>query len=290
MLEYIQARDYTREIVMLIDELIDSLETELSHRPLKAAEICIGVFYTAVRLSNNYVGTAFTPRDLSDTVCCPRSAKELPEAGHLSGRDAWELARQATSPFRLRRAIGIATLNALSACLMSRKAIPEGEIITKADALDMVKIEAADKIVMVGAFIPFIQKLRKQGANLRIIDKHPESLKKDELSLWVSPDSIGEVLPQADIAIITGSALVEGGFDELLQLCSNAREIIMAGPTASLWPEPFFSRGVTVLGGIKVNNASGFMRLVAEGGSGYFFSGPAEKIAIIKTKRPVAVH
>ncbi len=275
---------------MLVDELIGSLATGLNHRPLKTAEICVGVFYTAVRLSSNHVGTAFTPRDLSDTVCCPRSAKELPEAGHLRERDAWETARQATSPFRLRRAIGIATLNALSACLMAERAIPGGEILPKADALDMVKIEAPDKIVMVGAFIPFIQKLRKQGANLRIIDKHPESLKKDELSLWVSPDSIEEVLPQANIAIITGSALVEGGFDELLQLCSNAGEIILAGPTASLWPEPFFSRGVTVLGGIKVNDAAGFMRLVAEGGSGYFFSGPAEKIAIIKNKRPIAIH
>ena len=84
---------------MLVDDLIASLENRLNHRPLKAAEICIGVFYTAVRLSSNHVGVAFTPRDLADTVCCPRSAKELPEAGHLSGQDAWELAQQATSRF-----------------------------------------------------------------------------------------------------------------------------------------------------------------------------------------------
>lgn len=267
---------------MIVDELIALLETNLNHRPLKVAEVIIGVFYTAVRLSSNHVGVAFTPRDLSDTVCCPRSAKELPEAGQLSGRDAWELSRQATSPFRLRRAVGVATLNALSACLMAERDIPGGEIRRKADALDVVKIEAQDKIVLVGAFIPFIQKLKKQVAKLSIIDKHPEALKKDELSFWVSPDSIGEVLPQADVAIITGSALVEGGLDELLQLCSNAREVILAGPTASLWPEPFFSRNVSVMGGIKVRDAAGFMRLVAEGGSGYFFSGPAEKMAIVK--------
>jgi uncharacterized protein (DUF4213/DUF364 family) len=73
--------------------------------------------------------------------------------------------------------------------------------------------------------------------------------------------------------------------DELLELCKGARDIVLTGPTASPWPEPFFARGVTVLGGIKVHDGAKFIRLVAEGGSGYFFSGPAEKIAVVKDER-----
>ena len=108
---------------MLIEDLIASLESGLERRPLTVARVCIGVFYTAVELSDGHVGVAFTPRDMEDTVCCPRSAAELPEAGRLSGRSAWDMAQQALSPSRLRRSVGLATLNALSACLMAEKDI-----------------------------------------------------------------------------------------------------------------------------------------------------------------------
>lgn len=269
---------------MLVEDLITSLASGLDRRPLTVTQVCIGVFYTAVQLSDGHVGVAFTPRDMADTVCCPRSAAELPDAGRLSGQDAWELANQALSPYRLRRAVGLATLNALSACLMAEKSIPGGRILNNADALDVARIDKGDKVVMVGAFIPFIKKLKEQAVKLRIIDKHREALKGEELSLWTPPDSAGEVLPEADVAIITGSALVEGGLDQLLELCRGAHEIVLAGPTASLWPEPFFARGVTVMGGIRVRDGAELMRLVAEGGSGYFFDGPAEKIAVLKTE------
>jgi uncharacterized protein (DUF4213/DUF364 family) len=268
---------------MLVEDLIESLASGLDRRPLTVTQVCIGVFYTAVQLSDGQVGVAFTPRDMADTVCCPRSAAELPEAGRLSGRDAWKLANQASSPYRLRRAVGLAALNALSACLMAAKSIPGGRILDNADALDVAHIGAGDKVVMVGAFIPFIKKL-KERVDLRVIDKHREALKGEELGLWTSPDSAGEVLPEADVAIITGSALVEGGLDQLLELCRGAHEIVLAGPTASLWPEPFFARRVTIMGGIRVRDGAELMRLVAEGGSGYFFDGPAEKIAILKTE------
>ena len=269
---------------MLIEDLITSLESGLNRRPLTVTRVCIGVFYTAVELSDGHVGVAFTPRDMEDTVCCPRSAAELPEAGRLSGQSAWDLAQQALSNYRLRRSVGLATLSALSACLMAERDVPGGRLLSNTDALDVANIGAGDKVVMVGAFTPFIRKLREQGVKLRVVDKHREALKGEELSCWVPPDSVAEVLPEADVAIITGSALVEGGLDELLDLCKGAHDVVLAGPTASLWPEPFFTRGVTVMGGIRIRDGAEFMRLVAEGGSGYFFGGPAEKIAIVKVK------
>jgi uncharacterized protein (DUF4213/DUF364 family) len=78
--------------------------------------------------------------------------------------------------------------------------------------------------------------------------------------------------------------MVEGGLDELLSCCTGAREIVLAGPTASAWPEPFFKRGVTVMGGISINNPDRLLQVVSEGGSGYFFEGPARKIAIVREK------
>jgi uncharacterized protein (DUF4213/DUF364 family) len=168
---------------------------------------------------------------------------------------------------------------------MSEKDIPGGRILGNTDALDVAHIGDGDRVVLVGAFTPFIRKLKGQRVKLRVIDKHRDALKGEELSLWASHESVAEVLPEADVAIITGSTMVEGGLDQLLELCTVAREVVLAGPTASSWPEPFFARGVSVLGGIRVRDSVEFMRLIAEGGSGYFFSGPAEKMAVVRVRQ-----
>jgi uncharacterized protein (DUF4213/DUF364 family) len=135
---------------------------------------------------------------------------------------------------------------------------------------------------MVGAFVPFIKKLKGQVAGLRVVDKHKEALKADEAMFWRPPEMAMQTLSEASVVIITGSALVEGGLDSLLQAARNARSVVLAGPTASSWPPPFFARGVHVLGGVRVTEPAKLMQLVSEGGSGYFFDSAAEKVCIIR--------
>ncbi|MFQ5830450.1 MAG: enolase N-terminal-like fold-containing protein, partial [Candidatus Methylomirabilia bacterium] len=57
-----------------VEAWLTDLRQVLNGEPVLAAEVRIGVFYTAVQLSSGEVGVAFTPRELTDTVCCPRSA------------------------------------------------------------------------------------------------------------------------------------------------------------------------------------------------------------------------
>lgn len=266
----------------IVQDWSEHLHSLLDAETLVVADVRIGVFYTAVRLGTGHVGVAFTPRNLSDTVCCPKSAAAAPPAGRLAGQSAWELAAYASSPVPLRRAIGIATLNALSALAMARFGIPGGELLPGADALDIAGIQPTDRVGMVGAFTPFIKALKGRVSQLWIVDKHPEALKADEQPFWRPPEEATDMLAQADVAIITGSALVEGGMDELLDAARGARRVVLAGPTASPWPPPFFSRGVHVLGGIQVVNADKMMRIISEGGSPYFFGDAAEKICIVR--------
>ena len=152
-------------------------------------DVRIGVFYTAVEISTGDVGVAFTPRDLGDTVCCPKTAAGAPPAGRLIGIGAWEMARYALAPSPLKRAVGIATLNALSAAAINRYGLPEGMFQEKLDALAAAEFRPSDEVVMVGAFIPFIKTLRGRVAKLRIVDKHAEALKPNERSMWVPPES-----------------------------------------------------------------------------------------------------
>jgi uncharacterized protein (DUF4213/DUF364 family) len=266
----------------IVTAWIEDLQQVLGNDPVTVSEVRIGVFYTAVRLSSGDVGVAFTPRDLSDTVCCPRSAASAPPAGRMAGQQAWFLADYALSPVPLRRAVGVATLNALSTLAMTRCAFSQGHLLPRMDALSAVDVQPEDRVAMVGAFIPFIKRLKGKVAALWVVDKHPQSLKAEELPLWRSPQQATEVLAQASVVIITGSALVEGGLDPLLTAAQYARQVVLAGPTASPWPPTFLARGVSVLGGIRVLDGDKLLQVVSEGGSGYFFEEFAEKVCIVR--------
>lgn len=270
--------------MQLVESWIEALHGILHDDPLQVDDIRIGVFYTAAKLSTGHVGVAFTPRDLNDSVCCPHSAAEAPAAGRLAGQAAWTLARYALAAVALRRAVGVAVLNALSALAMQRHGIQGGQMIVGLDALQAAEVGPSDRVAMVGGFVPFIKALKGHVAALSIIDKHKEALKPDELPCWRAPHQAPDVLARSDVVIITGSALVEGGIDALLRAASNARRVILAGPTASPWPPPFFAYGIDVLGGLRVRDGEKILQLVSEGGSGYFFAQAAEKVCVIATK------
>ncbi len=272
----------------IVQELIKTMKGYAAGKDIRVDDIRIGVFYTASRLSTGDAGVAFTPRDMEDTVCCPRSAAKMPASGKLKGKPALELIKLAESDNSMKRSVGISVLNALSALMMREQGLRDARLFKGADALEEIDFRDSDRVVMVGAFVPFIKRLKEKTKELLIVDKHPQALKEEERYMWRSPASVAEVMPQADIVIITGSSMVEGGLDELLAMCTGAREIVLAGPTASMWPAPFFKRGVTVMGGIAINDPDRLLQVVSEGGSGYFFSGPARKMAIVREKAAAA--
>ncbi|MDZ4342056.1 MAG: DUF4213 domain-containing protein, partial [Candidatus Binatia bacterium] len=65
----------------IIQAWTSDLRQVLGNEPLTVDDVRVGVFYSAVQLSEGHTGVAFTPRGLTDTVCCPRSAAEAPLAG-----------------------------------------------------------------------------------------------------------------------------------------------------------------------------------------------------------------
>jgi uncharacterized protein (DUF4213/DUF364 family) len=269
--------------VPLIQELIETVERGLGERDVTVEGVRIGVFYTAVKLDSGQAGVAFTPiREIPEAVCCPRSASRMPAAGQLAGQRAGDLALYALTESPLKVAVGIATLNALSALLMEENGLPGYQRLLGADALDVVEIHPDDRVGLVGAFVPFIKKLKGTVKQLRVVEKNPQALKGDEMAFYRPAEGAEEVLKQADVVVISGSAIVHHSLEQLLGFCRVARQVIVAGPTASMYPDPLFGRGVTVLGGIAVHDADELLRVVGEGGSGYFFGRWAEKVAIIR--------
>ncbi len=257
---------------------------DTDERKPRPADIRVGVFYTGVKLSTGHAGIAYTPiHDLPDAVCCPRSHAKMPQAGALLNQDIDTLidySLEEKSP--LKAAIGVATLNALSAMLLEKEDCPY-KISGLGNALNLVEITKDDTVGMIGAFPPFIKELKGACKKLHVFEKNPWL--KREAGVELQPDSLEkDILPGCDVLIITGVTIVNHTLEPILESGRGAREIVLVGPTASLYPEPFFRRGVTVMGGVRVTDADRVMDILTEGGSGYdLFEKYADRVIIKKS-------
>ena len=239
------------------------------------------MFYTGVVLSTGHAGMSYTPvQEIPEAVCCPRSHAKMPQAGNLLNFPVTDLMEYALDDNVLRTAVGIATINALSAILLEDDHCPY-KPSAFGNALDLIQITGEDTVVMVGAFPPFIKRIQEITKKLFVIEKNPQAVGKGD-AVQIEPEArLQELIPQGNILIITGVTLVNHTLEPILKLARNARDIVVVGPTASVYPEPLFKRGVTVLGGVQVTDASKMIHLIGEAGSGYdFFEQCAEKIII----------
>ena len=85
----------------------------------------VGLFFTAVKLSTGHVGACATPiKAIPDAVCCPSSAHAMPFPGKMRGGRAAGFLDEIRQQDGIRRAVGIATMNALRRCAGSAARIP----------------------------------------------------------------------------------------------------------------------------------------------------------------------
>jgi len=244
----------------------------------------VGLFFTGVKLSNGIAGASATPiKSIPEAVCCPSSAMAMPFPGKLRGRRAPDLAREALSGYGIRRAVGIATVNALADCCWQRRPHPDVELQPGVDAFDATDIRAGDKVVVVGAFVPFLKELKRRGHAFLVLEQDPATLRADELPFFRPADQAAEILPDADVALITGSTLVNNTLEDLLAFTRPEARVTIVGPTVGMLPDAFLARGADVLGCVRITEPDEFLDLLAEGGSGYhFFGRSAQKLVLAR--------
>lgn len=250
---------------------------------LGPADVRLGVFYTGVKLSSGHAGLAYTPiHELPEAICCPKAHARMPQAGELLKLDVKTLMDYALEENPLRAAIGVATLNALSAILLEEKDCPY-KLAGMGDVLDLVETRGEDTVGMIGAFPPFIKRLKETCKNLHVFEKNPQLAREVGME-ELQPESLArDILPNCDVLIITGVTLVNHTLEPILKWSKRAREIVLVGPTASLYPEALFQKGVTTVGGIRINDADKVMEIIGQGGSGYdLFEKHADRIVLKK--------
>lgn len=269
----------TREAIAA--DLGDSLNT------LTVERTVIGLFFTGVKLDTGEGGLCFTPiKTIPEAVCCPSSARVMPASGKLEGKRAVEFLDEIFSGNPLKKTMGIAVLNALSSLCWKRNAPAAYRVRTGIDALDEMVIPDSAFVVVVGALVPAIRALKQRGGPFAILELDPSTLKADEMKFLVSPEEAPDAVSRADLLVITGTTLINDTLEGLLELRKPGARIIVVGPTASMLPDAFFRRGVSVIGGVAVTDADRVLNVIAEAGSGYHFFGKgAERVVIESVRR-----
>jgi hypothetical protein len=244
---------------MLIDEICDALVPAAGGHSV--ADVRVGLGYTAVQLDDGRCGLAYTLRDQIGEGCCVIQA-----AGTLSGRAAADLAAWVKSADPVLAAVGLATLNAL---------IDPPPDVVEGDLMALLDAGPGDVIGMAGYFGPLIEPLRSRGRELHIFERRPDAMS------GVRPESEAVmILPRCQVVVLSATALLNRTLDALLDLCGNAREIAILGPSTPLLPQVFAPRGVTLLSGVQVIDPGRVLRFVSEGGGTRQFGRSVRKLTL----------
>jgi uncharacterized protein len=251
----------------------------------------VGLFFTGVKLSTGHVGACATPvKTIPDAVCCPTSAHAMPFPGKMRGRRAADFLDEVQHQDGIRRAVGIAAMNALAAFCWDRKPHPAVDLETDVDAFDAAKIAPDQMVVVVGAFVPFLRELKRRGNPYLVLEQDPAVLKADELPFYRHASQAPVVVPQADVLLITGTTLLNDTLDDILAAAKPNTCKVVVGPTVGLVPDAYLRRGCDILGSIRITDADRFLDVLAEGGSGYhFFGKSAQKIAL-RSRRQIGLR
>jgi uncharacterized protein len=244
-------------------------------------DLVIGIFFTGVKLSTGHSGVAFTPiGEIPEAVCCPTTAARMPQAGGLHGKTAFEVLAYSLDRNVLKSAMGIATLNALSQAILERDGNTKYSIVKETDGFDLLEIQAYETVSLIGAFGPYIRRLKMMGNRFFIIEKNTQTLRPEEMKYFRTESEMVSALQESHVVIMTGTAIVNQTIDTIISRLSGKQRAAIIGPTASMLPDAFFKRGVQIMAGISITDPDRMIQILKQGGSGYhLFKECSEKIA-----------
>jgi len=219
----------------ILSRLISSIKED--HR---VQQILTGVHWTAV--VSKYCG-------LSSTFQDPPPHRAVKDAGNLTGKSALELAEYAKSDIQLEASIGMAALNSLIE-------VNERHCV-ELNAFDVLAEKGRDKHVAIVGHFPFIPQLCNLVQTLWVLEKTPRPGDLDA-------EKAADILPQADVVGITGTAFINHTIDELLTLCKKDSWVMMIGATSPLSPV-LFDYGVDMIAGSKVVDLQKAMNCIGQG-------------------------
>jgi uncharacterized protein len=210
------------------------------------ADLRVGLHWTLLLTADGRAGLA----NANYTGHEEHGTPDVEAAGTLIGRSTRELAQLALDGRPVERGIGVAALNALLP-------LPDESQLTDMNAAEVLLARAPGKVVVVVGHFPFLPRLREGAGDLVVLELEPGP---GEYPAAAAP----EIVPQADIAALTGSAIVNGTMDALLPLCRPDAYVLVLGPSTPLHPI-VLDHGVDAIAGSIVIDPQLCMNYVSQG-------------------------
>ena len=243
----------------ILDEMISTLDMKAGVRDIRQ-----GLFHTAVLTSN--CGLAATlPRD-----ALRQEQPSVKEPGFLLKKSVQQLAQMCYSESIPEAAIGMATINSLLEV--------DEERCQNLNARDLIVEKGRDRRVAIVGHFPFIPKLREAVKELWVIEKNP---REGDFAEAEAED----LIPQADVVGITGTAFTNHTIEQLLNLCNPGAYVVVLGDTAPLSPV-LFDYGINAVSGTKVIDPDLALRCVSEGATYRQIKGIRQLTMIANRKKP----
>lgn len=230
---------------MIVDALLAEVGPKVGDKRL--ADVRIGLGYTGVLVDNGSCGLAYTFRNELGKCC-----GVLKYAGKMKGLACSEVIGWAAEKNLAMAAVGLATINAL----LQGKA----EEYQSGNIFEKIKLTGEETLGVIGDFAP-VRTLSQKAKTTYIFERNIEVAPP-----YYPSQSIPQYLPQCDVVVITATSLVNKTFDEIIANISKAKEIVVVGPSTPLAPQVFKGYGVTLLGGILVQDAQQVLGIVSQGG------------------------
>jgi uncharacterized protein len=225
--------------VTILDELLGSVQDDCPVR-----SVLVGAHVTIV--CGRRCGLASTLASAG-----PHGRETVRDVGRLREKSSRELAEYARSTSPLEASIGIAALNSLLH-------------IDQSAAVDMNGLEllqrhgTGKRIALVGHF-PFVPALKKSAGTLWVFEQQP--IEGD-----LPPEAAPELIPQADVVAVTGSAFVNHTIDGLLSLSGPEAFVVVLGPSTPA-SAVLFDHHIDALAMAEVVDEAGAMAAIGEGAS-----------------------
>jgi len=223
-----------------IDRLLAVLPEDAAVR-----EVLVGAFWTAVVLDTD------PPRcGLASTLRAETGGPWPPvvEAGGLLAHSGREMAEMIRSDRLLEASIGLAAYNALLNV--------DEALLTEANAEQIILERGAGKHVAIVGHFPFVERVREAADACWVLELQPGP---GELPA----DQAAEVLPQADVVALTGTALLNHTLDGLLELCRPDAFVLLLGPSVPM-TAALFDTGIDALSGTRVDDPERVLRSVSQ--------------------------
>lgn len=235
--------------------------------------------FCAIELTDGSFGLSYVM--LGNTLQALLAAHGSTSEAPLTGADPMALARRLAGGSEVERAMALAAVNAMTDSVWRRIGYEPPQA---GNSLGDVSLGPDDHLGMIGFFPPLVQRVAEAGGRLSVVEMNAGMVERQRArypQITIGLDR--GLLAPCNTVVGTSTMLLNDSLDAMLAAAPHASRFAVIGPSAGLWPDALFERGVTLLGGTRITDPQAFADAMAAGES---WSAATRKFAIARDGWP----